>query len=164
VKSASLRLSGEATKPPTFTCEPVPNNTPLGFRTKTWPLALRLPRIELGSWPRTRLRAMDDALGWLKRTASLLPMLKLCQLMARFWVFWVMVVVAPAWAIVPAPVLVFPPVGSAWASGMSSAVAERINKAMAIKLRPNTDLLDPLTSSITTSPAKFFRAGDVVME
>jgi hypothetical protein len=32
---------------------------------------------------------------------------------------------------------------------MSSAVPERTNKAMAIKLRPNTDLLDPFTFSIT---------------
>lgn len=43
---------------------------------------------------------------------------------------------------------------------MNSAVPDRTNNATAIKLRPSTDLLDPFTSSITTSPALKNLAGD----
>ena len=149
MKSALLMLKVEATRPPTSTCAEAPNSTPLGFRTKTCPLALRLPSIWLGFCPVTRLSAIDAALGWLKRTASLLPMLKFCQLMARFWLLWVMVVVVPAWTIAPVPALICPPVGSACARGARRTAPERNNKAITKKLRPNIDLLDPLMFSIT---------------
>ena len=63
MKSALLMLSVDATKPPTLTCEPAPNSTPFGFKIKTWPLAVRLPRKLLGLLPVMRLSAMAWALG-----------------------------------------------------------------------------------------------------
>ena len=63
-KFASLRPRVEATRPPTFTCAPGANITPLGLIRKTWPLALRLPKMAEGSLPRTRFRVTELALGW----------------------------------------------------------------------------------------------------
>ena len=100
----------------------------------TWPLALSVPRIWLGSWPVTRLSTTAVALGWMKWTVWLAARLKLCQLMARFWLFWTIVVVpapvpppaVPAvprpalWLMLPLPALICPPLGAAWAQGVAS--------------------------------------------
>ena len=79
-----------------------------------------------------RLRAMALAEGCWKRTASCGRVLKLCQLMASLGVAWVMVVVAPLWAMLPLPALIWPPVGAAWRrlSGEENrkrAAARRVN-------------------------------------
>ena len=58
MKSALLMDSVDATRPPTLTLEPAPNSTPLGFRMKTWPLALKLPSKLLGLVPLMRLSAI----------------------------------------------------------------------------------------------------------
>ena len=57
---------------------------PLELMRKTLPLALSAPSSTLLSLPMTRLRAMEDLFGWLKLTASLGFVLKLCQLMDAF--------------------------------------------------------------------------------
>ena len=123
MKSASLRFRVEATRPPTLTSEPAPNNMPLELSMNTWPLALRLPRIWLAFWPSTRLSAIEVALGWLNRTVSLAAMPKLCQLIARFWLLWLTVVLTPVWEIAPTPALICPPVGAANVMGLSKASA-----------------------------------------
>ena len=102
-----------ATRPPTFTCEPAPNSTPLGFKINTWPLALMLPMMALVSAPVTRLSVMELALGWLKRTDSLLPTENLAQSMAALLLVWLMVVALPAWLMVALPAVTWPPVGPA---------------------------------------------------
>ncbi len=150
MKSASLMFNVEAVKPPTLTCEPLPNSTPLGLRMNTCPFALRLPRIWLGSCPSTRFSAIAEAFGWIKFTASLAPMPKLCQLMARFWLLWVMVVLAPAWAMLPRPALICPPVGAASANGASNAPLVSA-KVAAMSLSPEMDLPRPLVFSETAT-------------
>ncbi len=64
MKLASDRFRVLATRPPTFTAEPAPNNTPEGLIRNTWPLALSLPKICEASLDSTRFNATDDAPGW----------------------------------------------------------------------------------------------------
>src|SRR5262245_20295385 len=71
----------EATRPPTFTCDPLPNRTPAELTMNTCPLAFSAPLITLVSFPMTRFSVTDDTLGWLKLTVSLAPTEKPCQLM-----------------------------------------------------------------------------------
>ncbi|MCY1169229.1 hypothetical protein D9M73_92490 [compost metagenome] len=78
-------LSVEATRPPTFTCEPAPNSTPFGFRINTCPLAVRLPSSSLGLEPVMRFKAIAEALGWLKMSASFARVDKLVQSIATRW-------------------------------------------------------------------------------
>ena len=94
-----------ATRLPTLTCAPAPNSTPLGLRMKTCPLAVKLPSRLLGLLPVMRFRAMAWALGWLKTRASLAVVESLSQSMARRWLVWVMVVVAPCVTTLPLPAL-----------------------------------------------------------
>jgi hypothetical protein len=55
--------SVEATNPPTFTWEPLPNKIPFGLIKYTWPLASRCPRISLPLPPEIRFTATADAEG-----------------------------------------------------------------------------------------------------
>ncbi|MOA16197.1 hypothetical protein D3C78_1363960 [compost metagenome] len=89
---------------------------PLGLTRNTLPLADRLPRMLDGSPPTTRLSATALALGWTKRTASPAPMLKLCQLIAAFWLPCTMVVLPAAEEMLAEPAVTTPPVGSASAA------------------------------------------------
>ena len=114
MKSLSDRFSVDATSPPTFTCAPLPNRMPFGFIKKTFPLAVRLPRIVDGSAPKTRLSATALLLGCTNRTVSPGPMLKLCQLITVLAVVWVTKVVpAPVLMLAP-PAVTAPPVGDAY--------------------------------------------------
>src|SRR3990172_4961119 len=103
----------DATSPPTFTCAPLPNKMPFGFIRNTLPLADRLPRMLEGSEPSTRLSAIELLLGWTNWTASLCPMLKLCQLIATFWLDWLMVILPGLPAMLALPADTAPPVGRA---------------------------------------------------
>ncbi len=77
------------------------------------PFADRLPKMLEGSGPSTRLSATELLLGCTNWTASVAPMLKLCQLIATFWLAWVMVVL-PAVLLMPAaPSVTTPPTGRA---------------------------------------------------
>ena len=80
-------FSVEATRPPTFTLAPAPNNTPFGLTRKTLPLADKLPKIADGSLPVTRLSATDCAFGWLNTTRPFAPIENDCQLMTTFCEF-----------------------------------------------------------------------------
>ena len=55
--------SVEATKPPVCTLPVLPMAMPLGLTRKTWPFAVRLPRIWEASCPVTRFSATEDAPG-----------------------------------------------------------------------------------------------------
>jgi len=90
----------------------------LAFKIQTWPLALKAPLITELSLPVTRLSAMALLLGCTKLTLSWAPILKLVQLIARFWLPWVTVVALPFWLLLmlPLPALTLPPVGPAHAA------------------------------------------------
>ena len=70
-----------------------------------------------GSAPSTRLSATERLLGWTNWTVLLRPMLNDSQLIATFWLDWRMVMSAPCWAIVAAPLETVPPFGKVWACG-----------------------------------------------
>jgi hypothetical protein len=78
------------------------------------------------------LRATELLSGWMKRTASPTPMLKLCQLIATFWLDWVMVVL-PGELLMPAlPAATTPPTGKAWTSLANGRISES-TRAFSIK-------------------------------
>ena len=113
MKSPSVMFRVEATSPPTLTDAPWPNRMPFGLTRNTLPLADRLPRMLEGSEPSTRLSATELLLGCTNWTASPAAMLKLCQLIAAFWVDWLMVVLpAPVLMLAP-PAATTPPAGRA---------------------------------------------------
>src|SRR6185436_5899780 len=136
MKSASVIPRVEATSPPTFTCAPCPNRMPFGLMRKTLPFADRLPRMLDGSGPSTRLRATELLPGCTNWTASVLPMLNDCQLIAAFWLDWLIVVLPGVTAIFAVPADTAPPTGSAWAaepkaSSNEPAIDPRANTACA---------------------------------
>jgi len=53
----------EAIKAGTSTREPGKKITPFGFTNIIWPLELKVPKIEDGSTPTTRLRAIEPEEG-----------------------------------------------------------------------------------------------------
>ena len=113
MKSPSVMFNVDATSPPTFTCAPLPNRMPFGFSRNTLPLADRLPRMLEGSEPSTRLSATELLLGCTNWTDSVCPMLKPCQLIATFWLDWVIVVLPAPPAMLALPADTAPPVGPA---------------------------------------------------
>src|SRR5271157_4235394 len=102
-------LSVLATKPAVLTVDVPVMRMPFELMRKTLPLALRAPCSTLCSLPITRLRVIDEALGWLKLTVSEGAVLKLCQLMEALFVDWLMFVVVPDWPMAAAPVVTTPP-------------------------------------------------------
>src|SRR6185503_4486816 len=124
MKSLSVMPRVDATSPPTFTCAPLPNRMPFGFTRNTLPLADRLPRMLEGSGPSTRLSAAELLLGCTNRTASPAPMLKPCQLIATFWLDWLIVVVPAPPAMLALPAETVPPVGRAWIFEPNASITE----------------------------------------
>ena len=86
---------------------------PLGLLNTIWPLAERLPSTTVRLVPKTLLSADEEESGWTKITDSLLPILKLSQLMMILLVVWVTVNEGPEVSIVPAPEVMAPPCGRA---------------------------------------------------
>ena len=86
---------------------------PLGLLKMIWPLAARLPSTTVRLLPRTLLSAEEEESGCRKITDSLLPMLKLFQLMIIFFVVWITVREEPEVSILPAPEDIVPPSGRA---------------------------------------------------
>src|SRR5450631_4286323 len=113
MKSPSVMLRVDATSPPTFTCAPAPKRMPFGLTRNTLPFADRLPRMLEGSAPSTRLSATELLLGCANCTASADPMLKPCQLIAAFWLVWVIVVLPGVEAMLALPADTAPPMGRA---------------------------------------------------
>ena len=66
-----------------------------------------------GSAPSTRFSATALLLGCTKRTASAEPMLNPCQLIAVFWLVWVIVVLPGLAAMLALPADTAPPMGRA---------------------------------------------------
>ena len=66
-----------------------------------------------GSEPSTLFSVTELLLGCMNWTASLGPMLKLCQFIAAFDVDWVMVVLAAPLLMLAPPAVTTPPTGSA---------------------------------------------------
>src|SRR6476660_5489551 len=106
-----------------FTTLPGPNRMPSRLMTKTRPLAVSEPRISDGPRPpTTRLSATEELFGWLKRTLSLTPILKVIQLMTALPVDWLTTTAGPPWPeIVAAPPTTVPPSGPAEACVRPSA-------------------------------------------
>ena len=149
-KSPSDRPSDEATSPPTLTCAPLPNTTPFGFSSQTWPLADRLPSMALAAPPPvTRLSAMALALGWTKRTAAPAPTSKVFQLVTRRCVACVMVIWAPLCAIEAEPAAMAAPVGSACA--MAAPPANSSDAATSAPATPEARLPRPAMCSATAT-------------
>ena len=111
--SLSLSFRVEATIPPTLTCAVLENTTPLGFSKKTCPLAFKRPIICEALLSNTWLIATDDWLGWLKLTVASFPMLKVFQLVLRFWLFWLIFSALLAWVKLAEPEFTWAPVGKA---------------------------------------------------
>ncbi len=88
-----------------------------------------------------RLTATLLAEGCTKSTVSCAPILKVFQFSERFWLPCLMVVVEPAWLIVPLPDTTCPPVGPASANGEIKVTAVRDSAAAASLRRA---LLPPL--------------------
>ena len=103
MKSVGFMPSVLATMPATLTWLPAPNNMPFGFKMKTWPLAVRLPKNWLGLLPVMRFSAIAWALGWLNLSASPAAVDSYVQSSAMRWLVWLMVVVLPTVATVPVP-------------------------------------------------------------
>ena len=117
-KLASFTSKVEATKPPTFTCEPCPKTMPFGLIKYTWPLAFSWPKICVALVSKMRLTAIAAAEGWTKLTIWLAAILKLFQFSDRFWLFCWIVVVVPVWAMLPDPAVTTPPLGLACAMAL----------------------------------------------
>ena len=81
MKLSLLRFEVLAIKPPTFTCAPPPNTTPLGLISSTCPFASSRPRIIDTCAPVTRFSVAACADGCRKRTWSPAPIPKLRQSM-----------------------------------------------------------------------------------
>src|SRR5688572_6208977 len=148
MKSPSEMLRVDATSPPTFTCAPWPNRMPLGFTRNTLPLADRLPMMLEGSAPSTRLSATALLVGCTNCTASVLPMLKLCQLIATLGVDWLTVTLPGVVVIFALPADTAPSVGRAQAFEPRASMREAASPVRAKRARtavgvaPSEDLLD----------------------
>ena len=126
MKSASLRFSVDATSPPTLTCAPWPNSTPLALIRNTLPFAVRLPMITDGSPPITRLSATEFASGWTKSTRCPRAMLKLSQLIAAALVDCATVTEPAPLVIVALPATTLPPTGKSCACAADAQASEPI--------------------------------------
>ena len=86
---------------------------PLGLLNTICPFAERLPSTTVRLLPRILLRADEVESGCRKSTDSLLPILKLSQLMMILFVVCVTVKEEPEVSIEPAPEEMVPPCGRA---------------------------------------------------
>ena len=80
-------------------------------------MALIWPKIWLGLASSTRFSSALLALGWLMLTCACAPTLKLCQLIAAFWLDWLMLITAPACLTLAWPALSWPPLGNCVVAG-----------------------------------------------
>ena len=149
--------SVDATRPPTLTLEPAPNSTPLGFKTKTWPLARKLPKKLLGLLPVMRFSAIAWALGWANTRASLAAVDSFVQSMAKRWLVWVIVVVvAPDVITLPAPAVTAALAASAaWAGGVNAF--DSASALSTVKAARHTEL------SRNPSPVEFTDAASTLV-
>src|SRR5579872_551809 len=134
MKLASVMLSVEATRPPTFTWAVGPNMTPFGLIRKTLPLAVRVPKMLDGSEPVTRFSATALPFGCTNWTVSPLAMLKVCQSSTAFWLDWLTVSASGPADMAAAPTATEPPVGRACAADANASVLTAANRA--VRARP----------------------------
>jgi hypothetical protein len=112
MKFWSVIESVEATSAPTLTDAPGAKNTPALLTRKTWPLAVRRPKMLEGSLPTTRLRRDAEEFGWVMLTCSLEPIEKPCQLTMPFCVAWLICIVSAVGRVTcTVPCTTFSPVG-----------------------------------------------------
>ncbi len=130
-----------------MTCAPPPNSTPFGLRMKTVPLALRLPKMLVASWPVTRFSAIAPAPGWMKLTVSPAWMPKADQSMASREDVWVMVVVVPFCPMLPEPEVTVPPAGAANAGMAAAKVPSRTVPPNALRTGARGCLACPVTAA-----------------
>src|SRR5262245_53334966 len=139
-----------AIRPPTLTCAPWPNSTPLPLMIQTLPLAVRLPLMADGVVPCTRFKVIAALLGCWKLTLLPAPTPKLCQLISAFWLDWLMSVLElDGLLIVAEPDATDPPVGRPCAEtlpgGNAIAKASAILPPTAVNLRPVLEALPLIT-------------------
>ena len=96
-----------------------------------------------------RFTAIAVADGWRKLTVSCAATLKLCQLSERFWLAWVMLVLAPDCTMLPVPATTCPPEGAAIVWAENIVLSERA-AAMSLRLE---FLPRPLAVSATATQA-----------
>src|SRR2546421_5116397 len=101
-----------AKRPPTSTAALGAKSTPFGLVRKTWPLAVRRPKISDGLLPRTRLSAIAEELGWLKLTQAPEPMENVSHCRIAFCVDWSICSLLALDEMVALPEVTLPPVGS----------------------------------------------------
>ena len=86
-------------------------------------MADSLPKIWEGSEPSTRFKATELLLGCTKRTVSLAPMLKLCQLMVAALLVWVTTKTpVPPLVMIAFPLVTTPSAGNAKAVPPKQAI------------------------------------------
>src|SRR6185312_13429098 len=101
-----------ASNPPTFTCAPCPNKTPLELSSQILPFASIWPSITEAFGPVTRLTVSELAVGWLKTTDEPLGIEKLFQLISALLLDWsTTVLLAFGVEIVALPTATDPPLG-----------------------------------------------------
>src|SRR5579859_346812 len=114
MKSAVLMSWVLATRPATSRLAPGANRMPFGLIRNTWPLAVMLPKMLEGLEPITRFSTMAELFGWMYCTYWSAPTENCCQLMAAFWLVWLMTVaLAFGVLMVAEPPTTCPPVGLA---------------------------------------------------
>ena len=112
-KSCSLSAKVLAVKLLAVTEPSLPKAMPLGLSKITWPFAVSLPKIWLGSFPTTRLSMTALALGCTMLTLAMLPMLKLCQFTLALSLVWSNAIWVPLVLITTEPLLTLLPWGRA---------------------------------------------------
>src|SRR5207244_3981189 len=104
-----------AKRPPTSTEALGAKSTPFGLVRKTWPLAVRRPKISERLLPTTRLRAIAEELGWVKLTQAFEPIEKLSHCRIAFCEYWSICSLFALDEIAALPAVTLPPVGSVFA-------------------------------------------------
>src|SRR5258706_9054557 len=124
-----------ANRPPTSTAALGAKSTPFGLVRKTWPLAVRRPKISEGLLPITRLSAIAEELGWLKLTQAPEPIEKLSHCRIAFCVDWSICILLPLDEMVALPAVTLPPAGSVFADvcALASCGANGRNTAATAK-------------------------------
>src|SRR5258708_30152936 len=100
-----------AKRPPTSTDALGANSTQFGLVRKAWPLAVRRPKISDGLFPRTRLSAIAEELGWAKFTQAPEPIEKVAHCRIAFCEYCSICSLFPLAELAALPAVTLPPGG-----------------------------------------------------
>src|ERR1035437_1342787 len=144
-----------AISPLTSTCDPAPNNTPLGLRMRIFPLALKCPKIWLGLPLLIRLSVIADDDGCMKSVVSFGAISKPRQSITALFVVCVMSSTLPEELIVAAPAATVPPVGLANPGVASTEIIDKKTAAQKTLFLIKKLMSLGRPSPITTRPLNF---------